>query len=394
MAVLRRGMYEPLDPNAQPDAVGYEPVAPPVAQPSAPPDASTQPTTPAPTPSSGPYAQVPGYDYSKLSDPTHRGDGKYNTDVGLFSQGLAATNAQPGEAGMKTLSDWLNAHGGANTYSGDQLTFADYGQPIDVMTNYNPTGAGTSWSFQDPRGRAPALPAAPGGNPFAGGSLPTLPNSGLDASTLSSMLDLGKIFGGPSTGGVFGDSNLQQVGQDPFSQLITGGLTNLITDQTSRLHSTPQQQAIAMEAARSPYEAARKVQLNNATAALADRGTLGEPGQPSGLLSDAVGRIETNLAPAYTGAIADEFGKLNDREATAANTLTSALASGTNRQSALSDIAIRTLEQSRIFDQFLAQYGLDKVKVLNDIANGQNDQYLKLLELYLQQAQIAGNGFI
>lgn len=111
-------------------------------------------------------------------------------------------------------------------------------------------------------------------------------------------------------------------------------------------------------------------------------------------MTGALQRIEEGLAPAYTGAIADEFGRMYDREAAAANTLGGALTSATNRQSALSDVAIRTLEQNRIFNQFIATYGLDKVKVLADIANGQGEQYLKLLELELKKAELAAGGYI
>ena len=340
--------------------------------------ASTQPTAPTQYGGqadaySGPYAELPGYDYGKLSDPTHRGSGKYNSDVAMFSQALAATGAKPGQAGMQSVYDWLQNHGSNVSWNGQNDVFRFGDVDVDVSGNYNPSGEGSSWTFQDPRGAA---------QPGQGGAAPMGGPGGA-----SSLLDWGAQFGGPGTAGIYGDSPLQQSGQDPFSQLLTGGLSNLITDASSRLHSTPQQQAIAMEAARSPYEAARKVQLRNAEAALADRGILGEPGQRSGQLTGAVQRIEEGLAPAYTGAIADEFGRLNDRELQAGNLLGNALQAGTGRQGVLADIALRSLEQNRLFDQFIAQFGLDKTRVLNDIASGQNDQLLRLLEIYM-------NGYI
>lgn len=343
------------------------------------------------------YAPIQGYDYAKLSDPTHTGTGKYNSDVKWFSQGLAATGAQPGKAGLKAVSDWINTHGGHAEVAGDGISI-NGGKPVDVLTNYNDdTGTADAWWFGEGNlGEGSATGAGGGGgaagDPFAG--TPTTLPGALDINSLSSILSLGSTFGGPGGAGVFGSDSLQQVGQDPFSQLITGGLTNLIADSTSRLHSTPQQQAQAFEAARSPYEMARKVQLRNAQDQLASRGLLGEPGQESGIMTGALQRIEEGLAPAYTGAIADEFGRMYDREAAAANTLGGALTSATNRQSALSDVAIRTLEQNRIFNQFIATYGLDKVKVLADIANGQGEQYLKLLELELKKAELAAGGYI
>jgi hypothetical protein len=331
------------------------------------------------------YAPIQGYDYGKLSDPTHTGTGKYNPDVKWFSQGLSATGAAPGAAGLKSVADWINANGGTAVVTGDGISI-NGGRPVDVLTNYNnDTGAADAWWF----GEGNMGEGSTGAGESGGGS-----GGGLSDSALMSLLGAGNYFGGPGSGGVYGDANLQQVGQDPLSLLLSGGLSQLVGDASSRMHSTPQQQAMAMENARLPYEQARKIQLRNAEDALASRGILGEPGQRSGALSGAVGRIETDLAPAYTSAINNALLGLDDQERNWANTLNGAIQTGTNRQSALSDIALRSLDQNRLFNQFLATYGLDRARTMAELANGQNDQLLRLLEIYVTQQGNVNAGFV
>lgn len=226
--------------------------------------------------------------------------------------------------------------------------------------------------------------AGGGGGPKAGGfTLPSL-----------SLPQLGASATPPGSSGIYRPDYLQQLGQDPFSQSIAGGITAAMDAAAGRLHSTPQQRAIAMEGARAPYESARKVQLENAKAALADRGTLGEPGQQSGLLSDAVGRIETSLAPAYTGAVSNAMSLLDQNEQQAITQLLQGASTGTQRQQVLSDIALRELDQNRLWNQFLAQLGLDRDKAMYDVQLGQGNQLLTLFQLYIQQAQVAAGGYI
>jgi hypothetical protein len=319
-------------------------------------------------------------------------------------------------------------------------------------------------------------------------------------SSLQQMLGLGQAYGGPGSAGIFnpsagGGSNLvQQIGQDPFSQTITGALTQLMgtagqnltnasggaqtpiddalraylawaqgkatTDPTpndadaalkallaagqGHLTSSPQDQAAAFEKARMPYEMARKVQLGNARGELANRGLLSDATPGGGLEGGAVDRIESNLAPAYTGALAQAWQEMNQNEqnwagllnnavgtdtsrqtqlgnlqqgygnlwgnaiATGntrenqqsqeardwANILGNAANAGTNRQQVLGSLAIQELQQNNEFTKFLANYGLDRDKALADIAHGQNLELLQAFQLYLQFGQLANAGYV
>lgn len=298
------------------------------------------------------------------------------SDYDLGQSMLTRLNAPGQTTSYKDLVDEFNSG-----YGMDYKAYDDSrGQTIGLHTGYlAKTPNGWTWTQRGPEtgggggGGGMAVP-----NPY---QLPPLP-------TFSSTQT------GPGTSGVFNSPYLQQLGQDPFSQSIAGGITTAMDAAAARLHSTPQQRATAMEGARAPYEAARKVQLANAEAALADRGTLGEPGHQSGLLSSAVGRIETDLAPAYTGAIANAMSLLDQNEQQAVTQLLQGASTGTQRQQVLSDVALRELDQNRLWNQFLAQFGLDRDKAMYDVQLGQGQQLLQLFALYLQQAQQAANGYV
>lgn len=258
----------------------------------------------------------------------------------------------------------------------DSSGLAYIGLPNGYFANDQANG-GWSWHVRGPE------TGGGGGGSGGGGS-----SSTIDPSLLAKLFSAG-------SGGVFGNNNLQQVGTDPFSQLIEGGLAALIASGGKGIGgNTPQEEAAAMEAARAPYEAARKVQLTNAQAALADRGLLSETSPGTGLESDAVGRIETNLAPSYTAAIDQNLLELRNQSNQEAQTLLNTLTASTNRQSALSQIALQELAQNQSFQEFLATFGLQKDQVLYQLANGQSSQLISLIEAFLQATGTAGGGFI
>jgi hypothetical protein len=68
------------------------------------------------------------------------------------------------------------------------------------------------------------------------------------------------------------------------------------------------------------------------------------------------------LAPPTPGAISDRLLQQDE--------------TNVRRQQVLGDIALRSLDQNRLWNQFLAQYGLDRDKVQWDMQHGNTDQYL------------------
>ncbi len=379
-----------------------KPTTPTVPAPTTPAPTTPAPTTPAPTTPTTPagrttpYDPAAGWDVGKLNDPTVT-DAKYNFGRAAEDYG----GVQRGN--LQGLVDYYNKQysGNAKVTGDDTIDFGQNYGPVDVI---NGDTNGLQWLVPGDGGGASAASAASAG--ALSGLMDQIKAQADKMTAAQKVTD----YGPPATAGVFDPTATQQVGQDPFSQTITDAYGALIKSQQDQLAAaqaragigiTDQQRAQSLEAARMPYEMARKVQLTNAQADLANRGLISEPGHLSGGETGAVDRIETNLAPAYTQAIADRMGALDtlgeqqqqDVNASA-TTLANTLAGGTGRQTALSNIAIANLEQNRLWQQFITQFGLDSEKVNSDIATGNTSQYLQLLQLWLQGANIAAGGFI
>jgi hypothetical protein len=206
------------------------------------------------------------------------------------------------------------------------------------------------------------------------------------------------------------------VGNDPFSQLVTGKLTNLInaggmtpeeksvfatlSDIIGRSGRMPSEDPIVqqqLETAREQESGAFTGQMNDARGELAQRGLLGEPGVPQGEEGGAIARVTQAISPAYAGAVRDintaSIQRQNDRLTSALTSITglseagasqllSALGEGTQRQSALADIALRTLAQNNDWNKFLATFGLQQDQLLTQVQSGNMGMLLTLINLW------------
>jgi hypothetical protein len=222
----------------------------------------------------------------------------------------------------------------------------------------------------------------PGGNGGLGGN-----GANGISSSLSSLLggldkvQLGQFFGPPDPGAT------NQVGQDPFSQLLTGGIADII----NRSGYDEKNKNLRLESLQEDYNRARKFQLSQDRATLADRGLLSEPGHAQGPEVTALSRLEETLSPIWAEGIRNALGDANDR---ASQNYLTALGLGTQRQQILSDIAVRNLEQNRLWNQFLAQHGLDRDRIMYELQNGQMEALAPLLLAFSQFANISSGGFI
>ena len=233
-------------------------------------------------------------------------------------------------------------------------------------------------------------------------------------------------YGGSGTQGVF-QGDLQQVGQDPFSQAITGGYGELLegqgaTEGTSamleRLMSIIEQggrvddpalYAQKFEAARQPIDSMRKAQIAGARGTLANRGLLSEPGMPQGSEIGAMGRIEEDVAPWYASAgqqLASELAQGDDARLSQALTLATGLSQAqaqnylqtlkdsTQRQGILSEIALGTLDRNILWNQFLAEYGMDRDIAMESITSGRQEDLATMLALFQQYVSASAGGYI
>ena len=149
--------------------------------------------------------------------------------------------------------------------------------------------------------------------------------------------------------------------------------------------------------------------LSDARGALADRGLLSEPGVPQGAETTAVRRIGESLAPTFAGALSGVETHMLDTansnvqsalslatglsQSDAQNMLTSVSLS-TNRQQTLSDIALKSLDQNMQWQEFLANYGLQRDQVTQAIQTGNYAAIAALIQQFLGSVNTSTGGFI
>lgn len=188
---------------------------------------STTPTT---------YA-IPGFDTGKLNDPNFKSD-KYTPAVKHFA--AASSGLAPTAASLQQIANQAKAAGFPNAVvvGKDRIDYGDGNGPIDAIVDEG--GPGAHWWFQNgpdrfgttaapPPGGAPAPPGPPA---QPGGSGPQPPNIPDLIAKLFPPTDTGpELPGGyapPGDAGVFLSDFLQQMGQDPDSQLISSALAGLM----------------------------------------------------------------------------------------------------------------------------------------------------------------------
>ena len=241
------------------------------------------------------------------------------------------------------------------------------------------------------------------------------------------------IYGGSGTGAGQADyrgpfqGGQVKVGEDPFSQMLTGGYLDLLKnrgqtpfggemekwlsgllERGGEIDEDPSLYAQRMEAARQPIEAFRRMQSNQMRGELANRGLLSEPGQAQGAEISSLGRLEEGLAPWYSSAgqnlasqMAQEKGQRFDRALSLGTGFASqqaqdylnTLRGGTERQGTLSDIALGTLDRNITWNKFLAEYGMSRDMALEAMQSGRTDDVNELLDMFQNYVNASREGY-
>lgn len=145
------------------------------------------------------------------------------------------------------------------------------------------------------------------------------------------------------------------------------------------------------ESAREGIDRGRRSQTSNLRAVLADRGLLG-----SGPEATGYAQIEDNLAGPFSTALRDaqiaESEIASDRYTSALGQAVRMSEGETTRELGLGQLALGQLSENRQWNQFLANFGLDREKFLADIERGDTDQYMQLLRIWLEYGQGLSNG--
>jgi len=204
--------------------------------------------------------------------------------------------------------------------------------------------------------------------------------------------------------------------QDPFSQLIAGGYGSMIgsggvgiaplnvdlQDQLDQLITGKNPGAGggtgALQAARGQFDAAHNTMRNEAEADLANRGLMSLPGSPQGPEVTAIDQIMQHLAPSFDSAmgnfLTNAYGQAGSMAQNNNANMLSGLSGAGNYQYNMSNIALQTLKENNAFNEFVAQFGLDRDKTLYDIASGQNTGLANLLAQYLASVNTTSGGHV
>lgn len=291
---------------------------------------------------------------------------------------------------------------------------------VDVIKNFG--AADAQWAWQPTNG-APGSGSASGGSGSGGGSGSAARSTVGDLRSLYQTL--GSQYGGVGDAGIT-NGDLQQVGQDPLSQLITGALASFIGNEGKTRFGGDVEAALAglldrggniddgqvarrYESARELLDKGRRTMINDLEGDLVSRNLMSEPGIPQGAHIGGLNRITEKIAPEFSRALrdiyTDESAKADTRLMTSlqmatgmasdqARNLLAGIGEGTARQSALADIALRSLQTNMAWSQFLAEFGLNRDKVMYDIQNGQVEDILPILQAFMQLSGMANQGYV
>ena len=325
---------------------------------------------------------------------------------------VADKYADPGEDPMAVLQSSLGGYlqrsqsggnrstGGYNTQSADPAVMTDYGT--------TPSRAGTVAS------RA----ASPSATAF-GSAGPHPAPTGADTASLNSLFDqinTDLMAAGHPIVNVPGinlnediDASLRSImqGTDTTTSDTDNAIRQLLSSvgQGRNEDRLVKRQLQATETA----QLAQRGLMDQARAQLADQGTIGLPGVPQGPETAGARRVAERVAVPFAQSLRDisinESQLADDREVNAlqlatgwsnaqATRVLQAAAAGTDRQRILSDIALGTLDRNMAWNQFLAQFGLEREKFMQDVRMGNMANISNVISQFQQFLSQLRGGYI
>ena len=144
-------------------------------------------------------------------------------------------------------------------------------------------------------------------------------------------------------------------------------------------------------------------------AQLGDAGLVGLPGAPQGMETAGARRVTERVAVPFSQAIRDididESEQADVRQLNAlqlatgwssdkAQRVLQATAAGTDRQRIMSEIALETLQTNQAWNSFLAQFGLERERFMNDVRQGNLDRIGGIINSFQQYLSQLRGGYI
>lgn len=366
-------------PKPPAGAVGV-PFVPPTAKPVSPDTVAGPPTLPPPQIPVPPTGGIMGGQNLTLAG---GGQNDYRSIITRLTQGLppnpqslAGLEQQFSQSGIQLLK---NAQGVATGW-----IRLPNGQEVDIGEKFSsgdPARMRWQWHVPPKGGSGGAGgPGAPGG-PLPGSS------PAIEKATEAALL------------------KLLQSGQTPFGATIQDQLLNMI--KTGGINNPQINNALI--GAREQSAQAMQGQVRDVGAFLAERGQLSTPGVEQGAEAETLRRTAEGIAPAYSDAVRGIYDRAlseqneNVRSALSlatgmsqdqANTILGAVGQGQERQKLFATIALEKMSQNRMWNQFLAEHGLNRDRLQHEIQNGRIDQLLQLLQTFLGGAGVGAGGRI
>ncbi len=255
-------------------------------------------------------------------------------------------------------------------------------------------------------------PANTGGIPHGGGGgSNALPTGGFGTTapppvtSAPLVTDLGPDPFGPLIEGILGDLAANQ-GMTDFGSDISDALLGIIESGGAAPNDTTDLQ---FERAREGLARAQRTSQNALRDALASRNLLSVSGIDQGPEVSSIGRVQQRLGEDFHGAVRDIFieqSRQDDNRLTNALSLATGLASDQARsllsvaqaagreREVLSNIALGVLDRNMSWNMFLAQHGLDRVRVMAEIQQGNFALALALGQAFINGAGTAAGGFV
>lgn len=196
-------------------------------------------------------------------------------------------------------------------------------------------------------------------------------------------------------------------GVDPLH--ISGYLKDLLARTAGGAVGQSPQYKQRLEQAREALTSGELTARRDLGGVLADRGLISQPGALEGAELDSTARVFEPLQRTYLDALRSATVEEGDRAdlaerdalqratgwtADQVNTRLAAANSAGARQKMLSDVALGTLDRNIAWNEFLAQFGLDREKAAADIQQGRMDAIGPIIQMFLLLASNTQRGFI
>jgi hypothetical protein len=335
----------------------------------------------------------------------------------LLTTGGAAPTPLAGNI-EQTLQDVLLARGaGAEAVS--PMGQAAIGQLEDILGAQGQTartdlGQATAEGLQDIVTQRGAAPLPPVGQDVTqqiqnllatGGALPSDPQrEAMEIEAARSPLDIlrqAQLAQGQATlasQGLIGSGPGQEFGQrleERLAPMYTQAAQNIELQRRQR-EQDRYTQALSLGAQQAQAQAqARDARLSSALA------------QAQAMSSDEAAMRQSQFLNAISQAtgISREQAQLRENRLQSAMALATGMseeqsrnilataATVTARQQMLGDLAIQSLDRNMVWNQFLANYGLDRAKTLDAMQTGRIQAITPMLEMYMRAVQQAGVGY-